>query len=436
MVDRLNDATAEALSRRKRRIFAWVCGAILVATLYAFQSVLRPFVLGALLAYVLDPVVNALARVRVAGRVLPRWAAVLVIYVGLLTSLVLGITAVTPRVVLEVRAFATHEVPELRRRAERVWVPAVQGFAGRIQGALGDRPRDDRGAPGPDDDDEPDDNAVRIESAQGGGWRVVLPTDGVQVERIDDTRFRVVAPRPRRAGETEEAGNIVKQLRAIGAGHLSDIVRVGGGIIGGVIGGIFGFFMTLMVSAYMLVTEAQIFGFFRGLVEPSARPGFDALLDRLDRGLKGVVRGQLIICMVNGALSAVGFTIAGLKYGPTLALVATVFSLVPIFGSILSSIPAVAIGLTQSFGTGLFVLLWILGIHQLEANLLNPKIMGDAAKIHPVLVVFSLLAGEHFFGIQGALLAVPAMSIAQSLFLHWRAYALDWVDASQHGDGR
>ena len=64
------------------------------------------------------------------------------------------------------------------------------------------------------------------------------------------------------------------------------------------------------------------------------------------------------------------------------------------------------------------MLAWILGIHQLEANVLNPKIMGDAAKIHPVLVIFSLLAGEHFFRVPGALLAVPTMSIAQSLFLH------------------
>src|SRR5262249_47764208 len=66
------------------------------------------------------------------------------------------------------------------------------------------------------------------------------------------------------------------------------------------------------------------------------------------------------------------------------------------------------------------VLAWIVGIHQIEANFLNPKIIGDQAKIHPVLVIFSLLVGEHFFGVTGALLAVPVFSIAQSLFLHFR----------------
>ena len=95
----------------------------------------------------------------------------------------------------------------------------------------------------------------------------------------------------------------------------------------------------------------------------------------------------------------------GLKYWPILAIVSGVMSIVPIFGSILSSVPVVMIGLTQDFWTALWVLLWIIGIHQIEANLLNPKIIGVAAKIHPVLVVLSLIVGEHFFGLWGALLA-------------------------------
>jgi predicted PurR-regulated permease PerM len=169
-----------------------------------------------------------------------------------------------------------------------------------------------------------------------------------------------------------------------------------------------------------MLTRERILGFFESLVRPKSRGSFRELLARIDRGLSGVVRGQIVICFVNGVLSAIGFAAVGLKYWPVLALVATVLSLIPIFGSILSSIPAVALGLTQSPGTAVFVLLWIIGIHQLEANLLNPKIMGDAAKIHPVLVVFSLLAGEHFFGVFGALLAVPTMSIAQSVFIHVR----------------
>ena len=82
----------------------------------------------------------------------------------------------------------------------------------------------------------------------------------------------------------------------------------------------------------------------------------------------------------------------------------------------------------------MFVLAWIIGIHLVEANFLNPKIMGDAAKIHPVLVVFALIAGEHSYGLVGALFAVPVASIIQTIFVYYRtppdAAAPPGVDAA------
>jgi predicted PurR-regulated permease PerM len=199
-----------------------------------------------------------------------------------------------------------------------------------------------------------------------------------------------------------------------------EIFRTARDVIAGISRTIFLFFITLMLAAYVLMTREKILAFFESLVRPKSRASLHQLLRRIDRGLSGVVRGQLIICVINGVLSAIGFAVIGLKYWPVMALLAAVLSLIPIFGSIVSAIPAVAVGLTQGIGTALFVLAWIVGIHQVEANLLNPKIMGDAAKIHPVLVIFSLLVGEHFFGAVGALLAVPTMAIAKALFLHFR----------------
>lgn len=410
--------------RRRRFVFAAVWVAVIAAVIFVSWAVLRPFVIGTLLAYVLHPVVGWLTRVKVAGRSMPRWSAVLGIYVTLVAGLVFGLLAITPRVVTEARSFLQHEVPTLRARAERDWMPRVRSLVARAQGVVvTEPPREDND---PTNDRQPEDGALRVTPEAGGGFRVVLPPDGVVVEREDEAHWRI---RPRRQPHSE-GDALQRELRRLGQGHVGDLVRVGRGIIGGVIGGIFNFFMTLMVSAYLLITEARVLGFLRTLVRPESREAFDVLLRRLDRGLSGVVRGQLIICLVNGTLSAVGFALADLKYWPTLAVLATVFSLIPIFGTILSSVPAVALGLSQGFGTALFVLLWIIGIHQLEANLLNPKIMGDQAKIHPVLIVFSLLAGEHAFGILGALLAVPMMSIAQTLFLHWRQYALGYGDAA------
>lgn len=426
------ESGSEAARRRRRWIFAAVWSVAVVALLIFARAVMLPFVLGVLLAYVLDPVVEAAMRLRVAGRSVPRWVAVLVIYLTLITGLVLGSIAVIPRLVGEVRSFATVEVPAMRRRAETTWIPRAQPWITKLQRVLG-QPGPEPPPPPPTHDDDGDglpDPTLRIEPVPAGGYRVHLPTSGIEVTQLDERHYRAA---PVRRQPEAHASVISQQLRRLGAGHVGDIVRIGRGVIGGVIGGIFAFFMTLMISAYLLVTEAKILAFLRSLVPPGSRASFDDFLKRMDRGLSGVVRGQLIICGVNGFLSAVGFALADLKYWPTLAVIATVFSIIPIFGTILSSLPAVLLGLTQSFGTGLFVLLWIIGIHQLEANLLNPKIMGDSAKIHPVLVVFSLLAGEHFGGILGALLAVPAMSIVQTVFLHWRKHALAYEDGSSEG---
>jgi predicted PurR-regulated permease PerM len=199
-----------------------------------------------------------------------------------------------------------------------------------------------------------------------------------------------------------------------------ELISVGKAVISAVARGIFLLFMTLMVAGYIMGTRENIIGFFRSLLPARSRISFDRLLWRVDRGLSGVVRGQLLICCVNGVLSAVGYWMFDLKYWPILAIVSAVMSIIPIFGSIMSSVPVVMIGLTQNFWTALWVLLWIVGIHQVEANLLNPKIIGVAAKIHPVLVVLALIVGEHFFGLWGALLGVPVLSLLQSIFNHFR----------------
>ena len=85
--------------------------------------------------------------------------------------------------------------------------------------------------------------------------------------------------------------------------------------------------------------------------------------------------------------------------------------------------PIVLIALADGFQKGLAILLWIVGIHALEAYFLNPKIMGQAARIHPVIVAFSLIAGERIFGLVGALFAVPVAAIFVACFDYARIKA-------------
>ncbi len=90
---------------------------------------------------------------------------------------------------------------------------------------------------------------------------------------------------------------------------------------------------------------------------------------------------------------------------------------------LISTIPILLMALTVSLSTAALALGWILVIHFIEGNFLNPKILGDSAKIHPVLIVFALLVGEHFAGVLGALLAVPIFSLVQNSFLFLKSRA-------------
>ncbi len=394
---------------RQRIVFLSVSALVLLAVFYWAGRVLLPFVLAAILAYVLTPLVALCERIRI-----PRVLAILLVYAVTISGIYLSVAAIAPRIYDETAKFA-HDAPALARDLAGRWSPRVDTW---MRGLLRQDHRT-KAAPEPQSEPSP---AFQIEKQKDGSWGVELGS-GVDVVQESPKHWRIIAFKPARPEKFSVSAVVAEAIqRTVNYIKLNivDLIKFGQAIIARIARGIFLLFMTLMVAAYLMHTREQIVGFFRSLPPPHARLSFDRLVHRIDRGLAGVVRGQLLICLVNGVLSAIGFWMFGLRYWPVLAIVAGVMSLIPIFGSILSSIPVVLIGLTQDFWTALWVLLWILGVHQIEANLLNPKIIGVAARIHPVLVVFALIVGEHMFGLWGALLAVPAWSVAQSIFQHFR----------------
>lgn len=410
-------------------MFFAVTGALLVGALLLFREVLAPFALALVVAYVFAPLVEVLQRLEVAGRRMPRWVAVVLLYVSLLGGLSAGVAFAVPRLVVEVQRLG-REAPRALHTFRDEWLPRLEDelrsatalYAPEQVEPVPDAPTEPRPAA------EAEVDAIRVVPHVEGGYEVHLPAHGIEIEPAGDDGYRISAAESRVRHERRDLVAVMSQsIRSFFTdteAYAGTAIRSIQTFVAKLIGGIFSFFIMLMLSAYMLITSEQILGFFRALARPSKRDRFDDLVARIDKGLAGVVRGQLLIALVNGVLSGIGFWMADLRYWPILTLIATVLSIIPIFGAIISSIPAVIVGLQDGLGTALFVLAWIIGIHQLEANLLNPKIMGDAAKVHPVLVVFALLAGEHLFGILGALLAVPILSITQSVFLHFREVAL------------
>lgn len=416
------NAAVDAVARRRRLLFLSFWGVVALGTIWTFRSVLLPFFLALIVAYVLAPVVR---WVQSRGRV-PRWVAVVGIYLIFLGVLGGLVAFGTPRLAGEIQKLAK-EIPETISTVREEWLPALEA---RFRGAMYEYTEaedveeiepDVVTSAGPEQH-----RTLRVLPTPEGGWEIRLPEQGLMIEPRGD-RYRVVEPRPREE-EQADLGHALSQALENATedtrSTASALLKTAQTVIRTLVKGIFTFFIMLMLSAYLLITSDKVLEFFRSLWPATRRRSFDRLVMRIDRGLGGVVRGQLLISVVNGILSGIGFYFLELRYWPVLTLIATVLSIIPIFGAILSTIPAVIIALQDGPMTAVAISVWIVVIHQIEANLLNPKIMGDAAKVHPVLVVFALLAGESLFGIAGALLAVPVLSIVQSLFLHYREVML------------
>ena len=224
---------------------------------------------------------------------------------------------------------------------------------------------------------------------------------------------------------TKYSGAAIDQARGWIQAQAAQVIPLGTGLAAV----IFDFFMVLMLTAFFLVFFPRIRDYMRDLVSPQFRDDYGKVLTRIDRRLSGAIRGQVIICLINAALTFPGLWFIGTHsaattvatYSVLLSVVAGVLSMIPIFGVILSTVPMVILALTQhSVGGALLVIAWISVIHAIEAYLLNPNILGHSASMNPIIVVFALLAGKQFGGLVGALLAVPIASVIVSLFGYYR----------------
>ncbi len=262
---------------------------------------------------------------------------------------------------------------------------------------------------------------MTIRQLKPGRWGVDLGTSSVEVKRLGEGTYTISASD--QAYETSRWGDIKGQvltamrsgLQNLSASLLTGFFTFFQGLVAGILDALIGVVVVFLVGAFLMIDAPRLLSVVRQNVPMRFRDDLDEFLYRLDGGLSGVVRGQLIICLVNGVLTFIGFYFFIREYAVVLAIFAGVMSLVPIFGTIISSVPAILVALSISFGHALGVLSWILIIHMIEAYMLNPNIIGRQARIHPVLVVFVLIAGEHLYGMKGILLAVPVTSVVQSL---------------------
>jgi predicted PurR-regulated permease PerM len=439
-----------------RLLKLWGAPLFLIGVVVAFRHVTLPFVLAIFIVYLLSPAVKRMEQLRVGRFSAPRWACVVAIYIVFFGVISLFVSAALPRLAGDFRRLV-RDAPMLVERMQRSALPRLEAWLSQFTSESsrgGDEPAVIAAAPAPSAGSSvsskvpsasapplaatagapagPPAPGLTFKPLPGGNFRVEMgSSDLLEVREVGRGRF-IIGPAASTMVPVKPKSLVSRSVREAmshaGAtinAYAGAVLKLGQTVLKVTVSSILTFFLILMIAAFILIDLERILGFIRSLVPPGFRTEYDVVLAQIDEGMAGVIRGQVGICLCNGVLTYLGLAIFNVKYSLLLALFAGLMSFVPIFGSIMSSVPIVLIALltggpSVSLANGIFVLLWIVGIHLLEANFLNPKIIGTAAHIHPVVVVFALIAGERTYGLIGALSAVPVASILQTLFLHFK----------------
>ncbi|HZK84633.1 MAG TPA: AI-2E family transporter [Desulfosporosinus sp.] len=174
------------------------------------------------------------------------------------------------------------------------------------------------------------------------------------------------------------------------------------------------------VIAIYFLTDWKGLGtrFFR-IIPQRWRMEWQRLWQDINHVIREFVRGDLLIAVIVGILIGVGVKLVGMRdYALLIGLLCGIFDLIPYFGPVIAAVPAVLLALTQSPAMAVKVALIIFIVQQLEGNLISPKLMGESVGLHPLWVVFALLAGGELAGIWGMFLAVPVAAVIRVVFNH------------------
>jgi predicted PurR-regulated permease PerM len=322
-------------------------------------TLLAPFVLAVVLAYILDPVVDRMER----GR-LPRSAAIV-----LLALPVLG--GVTLLLVLGIPALAA-QIQQLIARSPEL----VENLASWIEGL------------------------------SAGILAVDLPfVDEEDIVR----RLRALSP-----GTVTDF--LQDKQREIGMGAWAAVLGLGRGL--GTVFTIVGYLVLTPVLTFYLLRDWD--GITARIAEYIPRPRYEGWMHfgrEYNRLLSRYLRSQVLAAAVVGILTWLGLWIAGFPYSGLVGAVAGVFNLVPYLGLVVSLVPALIIALLSgAFLASLLKIAIVFGVVQfLDGNIIGPRIVGESVGLHPVWVILAIGVAGIFLGFVGLLLAIPGAILVKLL---------------------
>ena len=178
---------------------------------------------------------------------------------------------------------------------------------------------------------------------------------------------------------------------------------------------LFDAFLVVVVSIYMLLDMQRLTEAVDRRFPPRGRGG---LIVRMEQAVASYVKGQFLLSLIIGVSVGLGLWILGMvgampngqKYAAAFGAWAAFTELIPYIGPWLGAAPAVLYALVQHPLSAVWVALLFLGIQQLEGHVVVPKVMGHTLRLHPLLVIFGLLAGGEIYGFPGILVALPLLA--------------------------
>jgi len=351
-------------------LFLWIAAG-------AVRHVIFLFLVALLIALLLSPVVRGVQRVR-----MPRGFAVALVYLVFAVTLIAAIGAL-----------GTVVVNETKTAAKRVdsYFTDVNGQTGQVAA---------------------DSDVDRLQR-----WLDTHRLGGIDIEKRGHRLVRDI--RKHDVGKyTDKVVNFLEGA-AISIGKL-----------------LFSAIVILVASIYMLLDFPKLERRLERRFPP--HPGSDSLVLRMERSLTSYVKGQALVSLIIGTSAGVGLWLFGvlgwLPHGQKYALLfgawVAITELIPYLGPWLGAIPPVIYALVVHPVSALWVILLFLAIHQIEGHVVVPNVMGSALRLHPLLVIFGLLAGGEIYGLPGALVALPLLAAGRAMweFFSERVELEAWED--------
>lgn len=190
---------------------------------------------------------------------------------------------------------------------------------------------------------------------------------------------------------------------------------------------VFRMFLALVTSLYILLGKESIQRYFKralsAIVPPRVSSATLKYTAALNLNFRRYIFTQTIDGLIIGTIATIALTIMGSPYALVLGIMIGLFNYVPYFGSIVATIVAILVViLTQGFTMGLIATIVLIGLQQLDANVIQPKLMSGSFSLSPLLIIISITLGGAIAGIFGMIVAIPIMAVLKDLLDTYISY--------------